>query len=108
MYVHSKLSQSPRNRPDTDSSCAAPRKPIKKLPTEIELPADATVEDAKISIAKATGIRDYNRIGIFDPSTKKTLKNRHARIAEEPAVVSGGEVLVKDLGTSQLPAMLPM
>lgn len=57
-----------------------------------------TVEDLKILIAKKAGISDHNRIGIFDTKTKKTLKDRKARLANEEAVVSSGEVLVKDLG----------
>lgn len=51
-------------------------------------------------IAKQVGFSDYNRVGIYDPSTKKTLKNRMARISEEPGVTAANEVLVKDLGTS--------
>lgn len=66
------------------------------------LGADDTVEDLKILIAKEARISDYNRVGIFDPSTKKTLKNRKARLSDEPAIVSAGEVLVKDLGASIL------
>ncbi|KAK0651612.1 3-oxo-5-alpha-steroid 4-dehydrogenase-domain-containing protein [Cercophora newfieldiana] len=76
----------------------APKKPIKKLPESLELPRNATVEDVKILIAKKTGFSDYNRIGLFDPTTKKTLKNRKAQISEEQGVVSTGELMVKDLG----------
>lgn len=49
-------------------------------------------------IAKEAKIGDFNRIGIFDPSTKKTLKNRKAKVADEPNVLAAKEVLVKDLG----------
>lgn len=78
----------------------APKQPIKKLPASIELPADATVEDAKIAVARGSGIRDFNRIGLYDPSTKKILKNRKALVRDEQGVVSTGELVVKDLGTS--------
>jgi len=76
----------------------APKKPIKKLPASIDLPRDATVEDAKILIAKKSGISDFNRIGLFDPESKKILKNRRARVADEQGVASLGELVVKDLG----------
>lgn len=49
-------------------------------------------------IAKQAKISDYNRIGLYDPSTKKTLKDRKARVVDEKAVIEAGEVLVKDLG----------
>lgn len=77
----------------------APKQPIKKLPESIEVPADATVEDVKHLIARQAGFSDFNRVGLFDPSTQKTLKNRKAQISSEDAVISAGQVLVKDLGT---------
>lgn len=77
----------------------APKKPIKKLPASVELPRDATVEDAKKVIARQAGFTDFNRIGLFDPSTKSILKNRRALIRDEAGVVSAGELVVKDLGT---------
>ncbi|KFH46753.1 putative enoyl reductase-like protein [Hapsidospora chrysogenum ATCC 11550] len=76
----------------------SPKQPIRNLPPSVDVSADTTVEDVKILIAKAVRMSDHNRIGLFDPSTKKTLKNRQARIADEQAVASTGEVLVKDLG----------
>ncbi|KAI9158348.1 steroid alpha reductase family protein [Paramyrothecium foliicola] len=76
----------------------SPKQPIKNLPSTIELPANATVEDLKKQVAKASGLGDFNRIGIFNPSTKKTLKDRNAKISSEQDVVAAGEVLVKDLG----------
>lgn len=60
--------------------------------------ANATVEELKVLIAKQAKISDYNRIGLYDPSTKKTLKDRKARVVDEKAVIEAGEVLVKDLG----------
>lgn len=80
----------------------APKQPIKKLPETIEVSSDATIEDVKLAIARQTGISDFNRVGLFDPSTQKTLKNRKAQISSEQAVISAGQVLVKDLGASNL------
>ncbi|KAK3683459.1 3-oxo-5-alpha-steroid 4-dehydrogenase-domain-containing protein [Podospora appendiculata] len=77
----------------------APRKPIKKLPASVELPRDATVEDAKRLVAKQSGIDDFNRIGLFDPTTKMILKDRKALVVDEPGVASAGELVVKDLGS---------
>ncbi|KAI1083764.1 3-oxo-5-alpha-steroid 4-dehydrogenase-domain-containing protein [Whalleya microplaca] len=74
------------------------RKGLKGLPPSIKLPGDATVEDAKIAVAKATQYSDFNRIGIFDPATQKTLKDRKALLREQAEVVKRGELLVKDLG----------
>ncbi|CCF36891.1 3-oxo-5-alpha-steroid 4-dehydrogenase [Colletotrichum higginsianum] len=76
----------------------SPKQPIKKLPETIEVPADATVEEVKHIVARKAGFSDFNRVGLFDPSTQKTLKNRKAQISSEPAVMSAGHVLVKDLG----------
>ncbi|KAK3387492.1 3-oxo-5-alpha-steroid 4-dehydrogenase-domain-containing protein [Podospora didyma] len=79
-------------------SSRTPKKPIKKLPAAVELPRDATVEDAKIQIARQLGYGDFNRIGLFDPMTKKILKNRMALVRDEAGVISAGELVVKDLG----------
>lgn len=76
----------------------APKQGIKKLPPTIDLPAGATVEDVKKLIAKQAGINDHNRIGLFYTSTRKTLKDRKAVVAEDKDVAEAGEVLVKDLG----------
>ncbi|GAO13388.1 uncharacterized protein UV8b_00632 [Ustilaginoidea virens] len=76
----------------------SPKQPVKRLPASVDLPADATVDDLKALVAKEAKIGDFNRIGIFDPATKKTLKNRKAAIADEPNVLAAREVLVKDLG----------
>ncbi|KAH7321011.1 3-oxo-5-alpha-steroid 4-dehydrogenase-domain-containing protein [Stachybotrys elegans] len=76
----------------------SPKTPIKKLPSSVDVTDATTVEDLKKIIAKQAGISDYNRVGIFDPTTKKTLKNRKARLVDEPVVAAAGEVLVKDLG----------
>jgi very-long-chain enoyl-CoA reductase len=80
----------------------APKKPIRKLPDSVDLPHDATVEDAKVAIARQSGFADYNRIGLFDPTTKQILKNRNALMRDEAGVVAAGELIVKDLGASSL------
>ena len=78
----------------------APKQPIKRLPSSVELPTGATAEEVKKLIARQAGVRDFNRIGLYDPATKKIIKNRHAVIAEQQGVMSAGELLVKDLGES--------
>ncbi|AEO61476.1 hypothetical protein MYCTH_2145474 [Thermothelomyces thermophilus ATCC 42464] len=76
----------------------APKKPIRKLPSSIELPHDATVEDAKKAIARESSVKDFNRLGLYDPVSKQFLKNRRALLRDEAGVVKAGELLVKDLG----------
>lgn len=49
-------------------------------------------------MAKAAGLKDHHRIGVYDPTTKTTLKNRNARILDIAPVVASGEVLIKDMG----------
>ncbi|KAI0181295.1 3-oxo-5-alpha-steroid 4-dehydrogenase-domain-containing protein [Hypoxylon sp. FL1284] len=77
---------------------ARSRKGLKNLPPSIELPPLATIDDAKYAIAKAAKVSDYNRIGIFDPVAKKTLKDRNALLKDQPEVMKHGELLVKNLG----------
>ncbi|KAF7540034.1 hypothetical protein G7054_g1697 [Neopestalotiopsis clavispora] len=72
----------------------SPKQPIKRLPASVDLSATATVEDAKAIIAKKVGLSDHNRVGLFDPATKKTLKDRKAVLS----TLSYSELLVKDLG----------
>lgn len=100
VYVEPRVPSSPPP-PQADPS-AAPSKPIKKLPPSIQVAPDTTVEDVKKQVAKAIGLGDHNRIGLFDPSTKKTIKDRKAPIAHLDTIVAAGEVLVKDLGKSGL------
>jgi very-long-chain enoyl-CoA reductase len=76
----------------------APKQPIKRLPASLDLPATATVEDAKVAIARQAGLSDFNRVGLFDPATKKIFKDRKALIKDQASVQSSGELLVKDLG----------
>ncbi|EEY19468.1 synaptic glycoprotein SC2 [Verticillium alfalfae VaMs.102] len=80
------------------SRLLAPKQAIKKLPPTLELPADTLVEDVKVLIARQVGIKDHNQIGLFDPVTKKTLKDRKAQIGSEENVVSSGSLIVKNLG----------
>ncbi|VBB77220.1 Putative proteine similar to Synaptic glycoprotein SC2 of Homo sapiens [Podospora comata] len=75
-----------------------PKKPIKKLAPSVELPRDATVEDAKKIVARASGFSDFNRIGLFNPADGKILKDRKALIRNEQGVIKAGELVVKDLG----------
>ncbi|KYK61212.1 steroid alpha reductase family protein [Drechmeria coniospora] len=70
----------------------APKQPIKRLPSSVELPSDATIEDLKKAIAREARLGDHNRVGLFDPVTSKTIKDRKARVGETT------HVLVKDLG----------
>ncbi|KAI1157598.1 3-oxo-5-alpha-steroid 4-dehydrogenase-domain-containing protein [Nemania serpens] len=74
------------------------RKGLRGLPPTIELPDSATVEHAKKEIARATKTSDFNRIGIFDPVSKKTLKDRNALLREQEPVMKHGAIVVKDLG----------
>lgn len=76
----------------------SPKQPIKRLPASLDISPETTVEEIKVLIARQAGISDHNRVGIFDPETKKTLKNRKAQIGTEAAVIAAGELLIKDLG----------
>jgi very-long-chain enoyl-CoA reductase len=76
-------------------------KVLKGLPPTIEVSDNATIEDTKKQIARATKTADFNRIGIFDPVTKKTFKDRNAVLAQQEPVIKHGEIVVKDLGMSR-------
>jgi very-long-chain enoyl-CoA reductase len=76
----------------------SPKQPVKNLPASLQLASDATVEDLKKQIARGAGLSDHNRIGIYNPTTKKTLKDRKALIAADKDIAATGEVLVKDMG----------
>lgn len=45
-------------------------------------------------VAREVGMSDYNRVGLFDPTTQKTLKDRQAHLRD----LGHEELLVKDLG----------
>ncbi|CAJ2511724.1 Uu.00g073490.m01.CDS01 [Anthostomella pinea] len=74
------------------------RKGLKGLPPTLELPNDATIEQAKKVVARATRYSDFNQIGIFDPVAKKTIKDRNALVRDQEVIMKHGEFLVKDLG----------
>merc|ERR1711964_385799 len=75
-----------------------PKKPIKKLPTSIEITDKTTVQDVKEQLAKKAGGMDPERLGIYDAEKKKLLKDRKALVNSSEDVMSGKEILVKDLG----------
>lgn len=65
------------------------------------------MEDVKILIARQVGIKDHNRIGLFDnplssSAKAKTLKNRKATIASEETIMKTGVLQVKDLGICRI------
>ncbi|KAL3425485.1 3-oxo-5-alpha-steroid 4-dehydrogenase [Phlyctema vagabunda] len=74
------------------------KKPIKRLPSSVEISSKSTVQDVKDQLARAAGIRDPNRLGISNPQSKKMLTNRLATVSEIADVLAAGEILVKDLG----------
>jgi len=74
------------------------KKPIKKLPTSVEITEKTTVQDVKEILAKQAGGKDPNRFGLFDPEKKKILKDRKALLSQQKEVMAGKELLVKDLG----------
>ncbi|KAG4434434.1 hypothetical protein IFR05_010074 [Cadophora sp. M221] len=74
------------------------KKPIKKLPTSIEITDKTTVQDVKEQLAKKAGGMDPERLGIYDAEKKKLLKDRKALVASSQDVMSAKEILVKDLG----------
>lgn len=83
----------------------APKNPIKRLPTSIDIDETTTVQDVKEKLAKQIGGWDPNRFGIFDPEQKKILKDRKAFISQHKEVIIGKEILIKDLGTHSQPAL---
>jgi very-long-chain enoyl-CoA reductase len=80
----------------------APKRPIKRLPSSIQVTDTTTVQDVKDKLGKQAGINP-ERLGIFDPEKKKLLSDRKALITKHKEVVGGLEILVKDLG---MPAAL--
>ncbi|KAE8448840.1 hypothetical protein EG329_008842 [Mollisiaceae sp. DMI_Dod_QoI] len=74
------------------------KKPIKKLPTSIDVTDKTTVQDVKVQLAKQAGGMDPERLGLFDPEKKKILKDRKALVSQLKDVMAGQEILVKDLG----------
>ena len=85
--------------PQTDRYPVA-KKPIRRLPTSIEITDKTTVQDVKETLAKRAGGWDPNRFGLYEPEKKKLLKDRRAIVSQQAEVMSGKEILVKDLGTT--------
>lgn len=83
----------------TTCPCAAPKKPIRKLPASIDLPDDAEIDDVKVAIARQVGVKDHNRIGLFNPTSRKRIADRKALVRDQGEVIANGEILVQDLGT---------
>ncbi|PHH83332.1 hypothetical protein CDD82_2084 [Ophiocordyceps australis] len=71
------------------------KRPIKGLPKAIEPPTGTTVQGLKKLIALQTGLSDFNRIGLYNSSTSKPLKDRNLRIDD---LAIDDRLLVKDLG----------
>jgi very-long-chain enoyl-CoA reductase len=91
----------------TDINAAA-KKPIKKLPTSIEITDKTTVQDVKNNLAELAGGWNPERFGLLDPEKKKILKDRKALIIMNKEVMKGGEILVKDLGATSLSTSISM
>ncbi|KAF3765486.1 hypothetical protein M406DRAFT_345886 [Cryphonectria parasitica EP155] len=75
-----------------------PKRPLRKLPASIEVPNDAEIEDVKKVIARQAGVKDFNRIGLFYPSTRKRIADRRALVNNQQDVIDNGQILVQDLG----------
>ena len=75
---------------------------MRNPPPTIEITGTTTVEEAKKQVAKAAGIRDFNRIAILEPTKQSIIKNRKALLKDEHMVMQSQEIMVKDLG--RLPA----
>ncbi|KAK0386604.1 hypothetical protein NLU13_6439 [Sarocladium strictum] len=71
-----------------------PKKPLKNLPSTIPVGPTTTVEDVKAAVAQAARIRDHHRIGVYDPTTRTTCKNRKELIANIPGIVPWRTVFV--------------
>lgn len=63
----------------------------------------AEIDDVKKAVATLCGVKDYNRIGLFNPSTRKRIADRRALVREQLDITKTGEVLVQDLGMLLLP-----
>ena len=73
---------------------------IKRLPSSIDVTTATTIEELQQQLAKKAGVSDYNRIGIFDPSTRKIIRDRRAVIGAQENVISLKALLAQDLGMS--------
>ncbi len=75
---------------------------IKKLPASIDVSTTTSIEEVKKLLAKQAGVRDFNRIGLFDPTTRKNIRDRKALVGDLENVIAAKELLVQDLGKSSL------
>jgi len=73
------------------------KKPIKRLPTSIEITEKTTVQDVKEKLSKQAGGIDPNRLGLFD-AKNKILKDWKALVSDHKEVTATQEIFVKDLG----------
>lgn len=71
---------------------------IKNLPPTIDVSTATTIEEVQQLVAKQSGVRDYNRIGIFDPVSRKIIRDRRAVLGAQDDVIKTKEILVQDLG----------
>ncbi|CAK7562301.1 MAG: Very-long-chain enoyl-CoA reductase [Sporothrix epigloea] len=71
---------------------------IKRLPPTVDVTTTTTIEEVQQQLAKKAGVSDYNRIGIFDPVTRKIIRDRRAVIGAQENVVSSKALLAQDLG----------
>lgn len=72
---------------------------IKKLPASIDVSTATTIEELQQKLAKQSGVKDYNRIGIFDPVTRKIIRDRRAVLGAQENIVGSKAILAQDLGT---------
>lgn len=62
------------------------------------MPYDAEIDEVKKAVAREAGVKDFNRIGLFYPSTKKRIGDRRALVRDLQDVIDNGQILVQDLG----------
>ncbi len=76
-----------------------PKRPIKRLPSKVDVPENGTIEDAKRAIARQAGFSDFNQLGLYVATTGAIVKDRKTSLSSLPST----ELLVKDLGTTSSP-----
>jgi very-long-chain enoyl-CoA reductase len=93
--MYANLNKTPRDRGLT--IVTATKKPIKNLPSTVDVTDKSTVQDVKNSLAKQIGGMDPNRLGLFD-TQNKILKDRLALVKQNKELIASKAILVKDLG----------
>ncbi|KAG9230364.1 steroid alpha reductase-like protein [Amylocarpus encephaloides] len=78
-------------------SSRSPRKPIKRLPANIEITDATTVQDVKDRLGAQAGINP-ERLGLSDPEKKRLLSDRKALVSQHKEIMAGREIIVRDLG----------